>query len=93
MLGRLLWLTINTVVELKINMRQQGDKNKHFSELLGRLRMGKCNDTDYELLKGRLIGRHNLVIKKSDWASAPVIVSDNTTKDVLNKRYAIEFAE
>ena len=93
MLGRLLWLTIDTVVELKTNMRQQGDKNKRFSELLGRLRMGKCNEADYELLKGRVIGRHDLVIKKSDWASAPVIVSDNTAKDALNERYAIEFAE
>ena len=93
MLGCFLWLMIDTVVELKTNMRQHGDKNKHFSELLGCLQVGKCTEADYELLKGHLISHHGLFIEKSDWASAPVTVSDNTTKDVLNKQYTIEFVE
>lgn len=94
LIGRLLWLTIDTVVELKTNMRQQGSHNSQFSELLKRLRIGRCTDADYELLKSRVIGRHkDLDLQNPKWKAAPVIVRDNTAKDALNEQCAIAFAK
>ncbi|KAJ7177009.1 hypothetical protein C8R46DRAFT_836617, partial [Mycena filopes] len=40
--GKLLWLSVNTVVMLTQNMRQTGPENQPFVELLSRLREGKC---------------------------------------------------
>ena len=94
LMGRLLWLTINTVVELKTNMRQQGSHNSQFSELLSRLRVGRCTDADYELLKSRVIGRNrNLDLQNPRWKTAPTIVRDNTAKDAINEQCAIAFAK
>ena len=93
-LGRILWLTVNTVIELTVNMRQQGSVNKRFCELLARLRLGQCTNSDYELLKGRITNRsNNIDLRHSRWRFAPVIVSDNTAKDVLNERCAAAFAK
>jgi hypothetical protein len=47
--GKLLWLSVNTVVILTENMRQSGPENQRFVELLGRLRDGRCTQSDYEL--------------------------------------------
>ncbi|KAG1792593.1 uncharacterized protein HD556DRAFT_1213849, partial [Suillus plorans] len=48
-LGKLLWLSIDTVVILNEIRRQQGKENQPFVELLSRLRHGNCTTMDYEL--------------------------------------------
>ena len=52
-LGRLLWLSVETVVMLDESMRQSGSGNAGFVDLLQRLRDGGCNAGDYDLLAGR----------------------------------------
>ncbi|KAJ7148127.1 hypothetical protein C8R43DRAFT_868071, partial [Mycena crocata] len=42
--GKLLWLSVTTVVLLHENMRQRGEENRPFVELLGRLR----DDVDWQ---------------------------------------------
>ncbi|KAJ7167187.1 hypothetical protein C8R43DRAFT_820971, partial [Mycena crocata] len=44
--GKLLWLTVDTVVMLTQNMRQSGPENLPFVELLGRLRDGRYWTSD-----------------------------------------------
>ncbi|TEB33501.1 hypothetical protein FA13DRAFT_1573945, partial [Coprinellus micaceus] len=75
--GKLLWLCVDCVVILEKPERQDGDENERFVELLDRLRLGECNDEDYELLCTR-------------WC--PIIVTDNASKDALNEARAIQFA-
>ncbi|KAG1779167.1 hypothetical protein EV702DRAFT_947060, partial [Suillus placidus] len=45
--GRLLWLSVKTVVLLKMVMRQSGTENERFVEFLSCLRQGKC-DCDWK---------------------------------------------
>ncbi|KAI0790306.1 hypothetical protein BC629DRAFT_1264823, partial [Irpex lacteus] len=83
-LGKLLWLLIDTVVFLKQPMRQTGPENARFVELLNRLRDGLCTNEDFDLLNTRLIERLPRVINSTPWAFPTTIVFDNTTKDALN---------
>ncbi|KAJ8582751.1 hypothetical protein M405DRAFT_686378, partial [Rhizopogon salebrosus TDB-379] len=52
--GRLLWLSIKTVVLLKQVVRQHGPENLPFIHLLSRLHEGKCTQKDFELLQSRI---------------------------------------
>ncbi|KAJ7168752.1 hypothetical protein C8R46DRAFT_827653, partial [Mycena filopes] len=52
--GKLLWLSVDSVVMLTQNMRQTGPDNQEFVDLLVRLREGRCTDADYDLLNTRL---------------------------------------
>jgi hypothetical protein len=92
-LGKLLWLSVKTVVILTEIKRQSGTKNTEFVSLLGRLREGKCNDKDYSLLRSRVICNANPDWSDPEWAGVPVIVSDNTAKDALNEKAAVAFAQ
>ena len=75
-------------------MRQQGPENFRFSELLQRLRMGNCTDSDYDLLQSRIIGRNDDVnLDDPKWKTSPIIVSENSVKDALSERCAIAFAK
>lgn len=91
--GKLLWLSVKTVVILTEIKRQAGAGNERFVSLLSRLREGKCTNEDYELLTSRVLG--NVTPDWSDpaWAGVPVIVSDNEVKDALNAQGAIRFAQ
>ena len=92
-MGKLLWLSVDTVVELKENMRQSGSANKRFVALLARLRKGQCTDDDYTLLKTRLINSSNNPTNRDEqWRYAPIIVSDNAAKDALNEKMAATYA-
>ncbi|KAJ7130751.1 hypothetical protein C8R43DRAFT_836192, partial [Mycena crocata] len=77
--GKLLWLSVRTVVSLTENMRQTGARNLPFVELLGRLRDG-------------LAGKLEIPWTSSPWSSAPVIVAENAMKDAINVRMAHDFA-
>ncbi|TFK59639.1 hypothetical protein BDN72DRAFT_739887, partial [Pluteus cervinus] len=56
--GRLLWLSINTVVQLTESMRQCGAENVRFLSLLRRLRVGHVI-ADPEWQKAPVIVSHN----------------------------------
>jgi len=83
-LGKLLWLTVETVVILHESMRQAGSQNTRFVDLLHRLRSGVYTRDDYELLNSRLL--QNVGKEDVRWRSAPIIVTNNTTRDALNIR-------
>ncbi|KAJ6522574.1 hypothetical protein B0H19DRAFT_879793, partial [Mycena capillaripes] len=91
--GKLLWLSIKTVVLLHQNKRQSGPKNERFLALLGRLREGRCTDSDYTLLNSRVLSNVNIDWTEDRWRRAPIIVPDNATKDALNIRAAQAFAD
>ena len=91
-LGRLLWLSVDTVVILHETMRQAGSENVSFVGLLHRLREGLCTRADYALLANRCL--ENLSVAVSDeWKMAPVIVSNNAVRDAINVRATEAFAE
>ncbi|PBK83776.1 hypothetical protein ARMGADRAFT_865186, partial [Armillaria gallica] len=54
MQGRLLWLSVDTVVILTQVMHQGGDSNTSFVELLNQLRLGQCTLDDHQALNQRL---------------------------------------
>lgn len=91
-LGKLLWLSVDKVVILTEIMRQGGDKNAHYRQILDRLRTGACTDDDYESLQSRLMN-NVLPAESSDWHLAPFVVCDNEVKDALNVRATYEFAK
>ena len=90
-LGRLLWLSVETVVILHEAMWQAGSGNTAFVDLLQRLRSGVCTDNDYMMLRGRALAK--LVSSVDDQCrSAPVIVSNNAVRDAINRRATEAFA-
>lgn len=82
--GKILWNWVTTVVTLTQIMRQRGDANERFVQLLTRLREGKCTDDDYRLLNTRLLSKTSPDLDISAWKGAPIIVSNNSVKDALN---------
>ena len=92
-LGRLLWLSVETVVILHETMRQSGSGNAAFVGLLQRLRDGCCSEEDFNILAKRSLGQLTLPNGGDDWKFAPVIVTNNATRDAINRRAAEAFAE
>jgi hypothetical protein len=90
--GKLLWLSVKTVVILTEVMRQQGTENITFVSLLGRLREGKCTHNDFELLNSRQLPKSDVMSPTENWSNIPIIVSNNECKDALNIRATAEFA-
>jgi len=90
--GKLLWLSVKTVVILDQVMRQSGEKNNRFVDLLQRLRQGKCTDEDYNLLNNRQLKNLDVANENTPWRKAPIIVSNNDVKDALNERATLDFA-
>ena len=92
--GRLLWLSVTTVVVLKQIQRQSGEDNARFVELLTRLRHGECTMADYRLLETRVISP---TCNISQWPldgteRTPVIVCENAAKDAINLSMSHAFA-
>jgi ATP-dependent exoDNAse (exonuclease V) alpha subunit len=77
---QLLWRSITTVVMLTEQMRQAGPENQQFVEMLSRLRDGRCNQDDYELLNTRLLRSALDNVTRTQWQEAPMIVYTNTTR-------------
>ena len=92
MFGKLLWLSITTVVILTEIMRQSGPENMPFIQSLSHLRTGNCTKSDYDLFNTRVLENAEENIYTSNWKKAPIIVSDNATKDALNMKLAAKFA-
>ncbi|KAG1839104.1 hypothetical protein DFJ58DRAFT_617106, partial [Suillus subalutaceus] len=93
MFGKLLWLSISTIVLLKIVMRQTGDHNACFVEVLGRLHTGTCSDEDFELLSMRIISTVRPTWHLGEWLDAPVITSTNEVKDIINECATLAYAQ
>ncbi|KAJ3741634.1 hypothetical protein EV360DRAFT_15386, partial [Lentinula raphanica] len=91
--GKLLWLSVQTVILLSEVKRQQGTQNARFVTLLSRLRSGACNDDDFDLLNTRLASNLNLNWSDERWSKAPLIVCNNETKDALNERMTSAFGQ
>ena len=91
--GKILWLMFTKVVILEEVVRQQGNANLQFVGLLSRLRVGECTDADYDLLNSRLLNNIGGEARLSEWTDAPLIVSDNATKDAINFHAAAAFAQ
>jgi hypothetical protein len=91
--GKLLWLSVRTVVLLTEVMRQSGLKNEPFVRLLSRLREGVCTEEDYKLLSSRVVNKVKPDWSDPSWAGVPVIISDNEVKDALNEKAAVAFAK
>ena len=91
-LGKLLWLSVETVVILHETMRQVGSGNERFVDLLQRLRCGVCTNADYTLLKSKLL-RDTAPARSDEWQKAPIIVANNATRDAINVRAIEAFAE
>ncbi|KAG1860007.1 hypothetical protein C8R48DRAFT_802604 [Suillus tomentosus] len=91
--GKLLWLSVSTVVILTAIMRQQGSKNSPFVDLLSRLRRGTCTKEDFETLNMRLLSNVCPDWKTAEWLDAPVIVPTNEVKDAINVRATLAYAK
>lgn len=88
--GAFLWRQVNTVVVLKVNVRQKDDGV--YAEFLKRLRTGSCwnglqgDSADIRMLRGRDLGmlmRENPE-QASKFLDAPVIVGTRKVRDTLN---------
>ena len=93
-LGRLLWLSVETVVILHETMHQIGTGNEALVSLLQRLHVGKCDNNDYSLLSSRTLGVAKMPEDNLwDLRVASVVVMNNSTRDAVNQRAAESFAE
>lgn len=90
--GKLLWLTITTVVMLTKPMCQCGAENQPFVELLDRLRAGECTNNNYTVLSQKAIVNAVASANSELWIDAPIIVYDNATNDALNIEAVKQFA-
>jgi hypothetical protein len=90
--GKLLWLSVNTVVILTEIVRQQGPENKEFVSLLDCLRKGRCPNDDFDLLNSKWLKNSDFTNAGKDWNNVPIIVSNNECKDTLNVKAMADFA-
>lgn len=91
-LGRLLWLSVETVVMLHEMMRQSGSDKARFVDLLQRLRNGMCTPEDHAVLINRTLAKMTAPVDDM-WRSAPVIVTSNAVRDAINVRATEAFAD
>ena len=93
LMGVYLWRLVTTVVLLKQNQRQSGDRT--YADLLGRVRAGECSrqprsagESDYNTLQSRYLDR--LIANDADamgqFINAPIIVGRKRVRDLLNLR-------
>lgn len=91
-MGKLLWLQVRDVVILHQQMRQGGQDNEPYAELLERLRHGRCSQADYDLLNTRLSSNCQPSVNET-WLDTPIVVSSNAAKDALNEHASGAFAK
>jgi ATP-dependent DNA helicase PIF1 len=97
--GAYLWRQVNKVVKLKVNMRQ--NKDKDYANLLNRIRGDEKEVTsqqlemDYQSLLSRQLGvigaKHPEELRK--FVDAPIIVTRKCLRDKLNIKLARLFAQ
>ena len=84
--GKLLWLSVPTVIVLQQSLQQSGEENVCFVELLNHLHHGECTMANYWLLKDQIISP---TCNVSHWSLpagdyTPVLVCENMPKDAIN---------
>ena len=91
-LGKLLWLLIDTVVILTEIMCQEGEGNVEYRQLLEQLWFRMCTDADFCKLQARSV---NTVVPLCavNWHEAPFIVCNNEVKDTFNIQATIAFVK
>ena len=77
-------MSIQNMIILQTVEHQHGSGAEGLISLLTRLHEGKCTANDYKFLNSRLAKRLASEENISRWYSAPIIVSENATKDALN---------
>ena len=93
LMGVYLWRLVDTVVLLKQNQRQSGDRT--YADLLGRVHAGECKrqsraggTPDYSTLQSRYLDHLNANDPDalSQFIDAPIIVGRKRVRDLLNLR-------
>ncbi|CAM4849910.1 unnamed protein product, partial [Rotaria magnacalcarata] len=81
--GRALWLQVNKVFFLIEQMR---NKDPVFMVMQSRLRIGQCNNEDYELLCKRVVSLENDIksLREPPWNSATILVFRNEIRTNIN---------
>ncbi len=81
-MGRLLWLGVKQCVLLHRQMRQSGDENSRFRDLLDRLRDGTINGADIRLLNSKVVRSVSNNIKENfdpvDWRTHQLLRAGTT---------------
>ena len=91
--GKMLWLSVDIIIQLKHLHRQQGSENARFQQLLSHMREGRCNTSDFDLLNTRVLSpAFNVDFSTLPWRNTPIVVYDNATKDSLNVAATEAFA-
>jgi len=90
--GKLLWLSVDTVIMLHQIVRQNAQSDPKFTGLLSRLRCGECNDDDFNPLHSKLLSETHTDWNNPIWSSVPILVSNNDVKDALNEQATRAFA-
>ena len=72
--GKLLWLSVHTVVILTENKQQSGPGSERFVSLLHCLWEGKFKDKDYELLSSCVVHRVKPDWSYPSWTGVPIIM-------------------
>lgn len=92
--GKQLWSTFDSAVVLHQSMRQSGEANERFRELLHRVRFGNGSKGDVEELNKRRVDKVQVDWSLPDWRCAPALFGNNSAKDAWNakcvERYAAE---
>ncbi len=91
--GRLLWLSVDTVVILTQVMRQEGAGNLVFVDLLSHLRLGQCTLEDHQVLRQQLVEKVEPDWSSKEWSMALLIVTENAVKDAFNQQATEAYAE
>ena len=90
---KLLWRSVDSVVLLSEQMQQTSEANTRFVSFLSKLRDGTYTEDDFELLNSRLLSATKEDLTSTPWRNAPIIVSENAVKDVINERATLAFAK
>lgn len=92
--GKKLWSTFEQAVVLHQAMRQSGEANEGFRQLLHRARFGNGSRSDVKALEDRRLEKLGIEWASSEWHDTPALFGDNSTKDTWNvrcvQRYAAE---
>ena len=97
--GVLLWRNVSTVVMLRINQRQAGDKT--YADMLSRIRVGQAkamgsdgSPSDFTTLQSRYADRvgEDDQAMSSKFRQSPVIVGKRRLRDLLNLRIMGHYA-
>ena len=92
--GRLashLWRDLFTMVELKVNMRQQNDTS--FSQMLNRIRKGEQTHEDVKAIQGRLVSNGDIDLSAAPFDTALRLYPRTASVDEYNESQIASLAQ